>query len=233
MGCSCVSNRTCVRLSFTFAILSFVVAAVECFFATRQGFTAGTLSALALAVLGVACVVTLYSDERDKSPLFKWATRACFVATSLLLLWVTLLLAIQIATPSVDAAAFPTACQPGDKPNCCRLVPTALGARDTGNLSVPVFASGVSCGSVLQATTRFVAQNDARLLVANSSAQFVHAVFQTVTFGFRDDFYVRCERWPTNTTVLVQSESRLGYSDFGTNLARVEAFVAALKAAEQ
>jgi uncharacterized protein (DUF1499 family) len=57
----------------------------------------------------------------------------------------------------------------------------------------------------------------------------VEAYDRTFWFGFIDDVVVRVRPAPGGSRVDVRSVSRVGQHDFGTNAARVRAFLAAVK----
>ena len=59
----------------------------------------------------------------------------------------------------------------------------------------------------------------------------IEAVDTTFWFGFKDDVVVRVAAAPGGSRVDVRSLSRVGLSDVGTNAARIEKFLAALKTA--
>jgi uncharacterized protein (DUF1499 family) len=59
-----------------------------------------------------------------------------------------------------------------------------------------------------------------RAHIVSRTRNYIHAEYQTALLGFVDDV----EFWfePNTKTIHVRSASRLGYSDFGVNRARVE-----------
>jgi uncharacterized protein (DUF1499 family) len=212
-----------------FCALSIIVAIAEYAVAARHSFAAGVVSALSLVALSIVRVASLSSPETDAKPLQKWAVRALCGATIGVFAWCVLLLGVAAATPSRLYAAFPDACQPGDKPNCVRLVPGS--SKNNGNLTAPAFANA-TCDALLLATRRFALDQNAQIDTATSD--FVQATFVTRAFGFVDDFCVACNTSAASVATLsVQSESRLGYADFGANLARVSSFLRYLNATQQ
>ena len=60
-----------------------------------------------------------------------------------------------------------------------------------------------------------------RAEVVTVTDDYVHAVFRTPLFGFRDDVEFRLDA--TAGRIHVRSASRVGYSDFGANRRRVDA----------
>jgi uncharacterized protein (DUF1499 family) len=67
------------------------------------------------------------------------------------------------------------------------------------------------------------------IIASDPSAGRIEATATTFWFGFKDDVVVRVEAAPGGSRVDVRSLSRVGLSDVGTNAARIEKFLAALK----
>lgn len=70
---------------------------------------------------------------------------------------------------------------------------------------------------------------DGQARVETRSSDYLHAVFVSRIFRFRDDFEARLA--PEDRLIHVRSASRLGYSDLGANRKRVERLRAAYEAA--
>ena len=60
-----------------------------------------------------------------------------------------------------------------------------------------------------------------RVEIETSQPGYVHAVFRTAVFGFRDDVEFRIDE--ETRTIHVRSAARVGHSDLGANRGRVEA----------
>jgi uncharacterized protein (DUF1499 family) len=69
------------------------------------------------------------------------------------------------------------------------------------------------------------------IIASDPPAGRIEATDTTFWFGFKDDVVVRVEAAPGGSRVDVRSLSRVGLSDVGTNAARIEKYVAALKEA--
>lgn len=85
-----------------------------------------------------------------------------------------------------------------------------------------------------QAFDRALATARARgweIIASDPTAGRIEAVDTTFWFGFKDDVVVRVAAAPGGSRVDVRSLSRVGLSDVGTNAARIEKFLAALKTA--
>lgn len=67
-----------------------------------------------------------------------------------------------------------------------------------------------------------ILRNQSRCDVQSHSATYVHAVCKTPILRFRDDVEFMADMGVNPPVVHVRSASRLGYSDLGTNRARVE-----------
>jgi len=63
-----------------------------------------------------------------------------------------------------------------------------------------------------------------RTEVVEEDSEYLHVVFTTALFRFRDDVEFECD----GEVVHVRSASRVGYSDLGTNRRRVESIRRAL-----
>jgi len=71
---------------------------------------------------------------------------------------------------------------------------------------------------------------DAGWQIIDVSQNRIEATATTRWFGFKDDVVVRLSEEDGATRVDMRSASRLGKSDVGTNAARVDTFLNALKA---
>ena len=60
----------------------------------------------------------------------------------------------------------------------------------------------------------------ARTRIVNDSENYLHAEVTSGFFGFVDDLELHLR--PADRIIAVRSASRLGYSDFGVNRARIE-----------
>lgn len=69
------------------------------------------------------------------------------------------------------------------------------------------------------------------IIASDPSAGRIEATATTFWFGFKDDVVVRVEAAPGGSRVDVRSLSRVGLSDVGTNAARIEKYLAALRTA--
>jgi len=67
------------------------------------------------------------------------------------------------------------------------------------------------------------------IIASDPTAGRIEAVDTTFWFGFKDDVVVRIAAAPGGSRVDVRSLSRVGLSDVGTNAARIEKYLAALK----
>jgi uncharacterized protein (DUF1499 family) len=67
------------------------------------------------------------------------------------------------------------------------------------------------------------------IIASDPTAGRIEATDTTLWFGFKDDVVVRVEAAPGGSRVDVRSLSRVGLSDVGTNAARIEKYLAALR----
>jgi uncharacterized protein (DUF1499 family) len=100
-------------------------------------------------------------------------------------------------------------------PNC---VSSRADPSDAGHFIEPL------TGTTLAAVRAHVEQLP-RVTVKESSDTYLHVVFTTAFFRFKDDV----EFEPEGDVVHVRSASRMGHSDLGVNRKRVEAFRTALR----
>ncbi|WP_027966076.1 DUF1499 domain-containing protein [Halomonas halocynthiae] len=66
--------------------------------------------------------------------------------------------------------------------------------------------------------------------IASVNANQIEATASTRWFGFKDDVIIRLTQAPQGVLIDVRSASRLGKSDLGTNAARIQTYLEALKA---
>jgi uncharacterized protein (DUF1499 family) len=217
-----ISLPTVTRIWLVAAAVIGVAALLELSLAARVMHQAGVLSSLVTGVLTIVCGVLLH-DGADKKAVERpaivlWSVRFLYALTALLFAWLVLLAAVQLATHSVEAAQFPTACAWSDASSCVRIAPDSS-VNDNGTVSPP-FA--VSCAALLDASRRFVLDERGRLVALNATSSFLHATFCSSLMGFVSDFFVRC----VNATppLAVQCESRLQFNDLAANSARVDAY---------
>jgi uncharacterized protein (DUF1499 family) len=69
-----------------------------------------------------------------------------------------------------------------------------------------------------------------KILAADEAARRIEASDRSRWFGFTDDIVIRITPSGSGSRVDIRSSSRLGRSDFGVNAARIESFLAALRA---
>lgn len=73
--------------------------------------------------------------------------------------------------------------------------------------------------AALRSLVDFIAEQP-RATIETSADGYVHAVFRSALFRFRDDVELRLDR--EAGVIHVRSASRVGYSDLGANRARIE-----------
>ncbi|MEQ1930173.1 MAG: DUF1499 domain-containing protein [Parvularculaceae bacterium] len=101
---------------------------------------------------------------------------------------------------------------------------------DIGPLTVAadVEASAASARKVLAAMKMEVLADAA---LSDGAGRCIEAVYESLWYGFKDDFVVRLTPSERGTRIDVRSKSRVGGSDLGANAARVRKFMAAMDAA--
>lgn len=110
---------------------------------------------------------------------------------------------------------------PPRTPNC---VSSLVDPRDSGHWIAP-FALAGDPAEVL-GKIRAVIEAMPRAEVVAAETDYLHVVFTTALFRWRDDLEVQLD--PDAGVVHVRSASRVGRSDLGANRKRVEAIRAAL-----
>ena len=68
------------------------------------------------------------------------------------------------------------------------------------------------------------------IVAADDAAGRIEASDRSRWFGFTDDIVVRITPSGSGSRIDLRSSSRLGRSDFGVNAARIETYLAALRA---
>jgi uncharacterized protein (DUF1499 family) len=91
-------------------------------------------------------------------------------------------------------------------------------AQDAGHATKPLTYTGTR-ERAIEALVRII-ETTPRTRIVSRSQDYIYAEYQSALLGFVDDV----EFWfePGAKTIQVRSASRLGYSDFGVNRARVE-----------
>ncbi len=107
-----------------------------------------------------------------------------------------------------------------DKPNCV----CSEYAGDQDAFIKPVDLDGSSRAVVWPRIKQVIV--DMGGVVEKEKGGYLAATFKSPVFGFVDDFEVRFDK--TEHSLQLRSASRVGYSDFGVNRKRVEAFKKAL-----
>jgi uncharacterized protein (DUF1499 family) len=133
--------------------------------------------------------------------------------------WLTVYTANQNGKPSTEG--FPISC--GDRDYCVRI--TASGEDDQRQGFTPPIFSNTSLHELQSVIKNFVAAKSTKVI--SLSGNYSHSIYVTVFFGFIDDFYT--EVVAVNETALgvnIQSFSRAGTRDFGSNEKRVKSFLA-------
>jgi uncharacterized protein (DUF1499 family) len=91
-------------------------------------------------------------------------------------------------------------------------------AQDAGHAIAPLIYTGTR-ERAIEALVKII-EATPRTRIVSRSQDYIYAEYQSALMGFVDDV----EFWfePGAKTIQVRSASRLGYSDFGVNRARVE-----------
>lgn len=120
---------------------------------------------------------------------------------------------IPVLTPDPTINSFPLECP---KPtNCTRVADTQV--RGEG-LSVPIINSSII--DVKNSIVEYLNSQDTEILYDTDS--FIHVKFWTPLWRFMDDVSIKLFCNEDNQTVVwIQSQSRIGEGDFGTNERRV------------
>ena len=91
-------------------------------------------------------------------------------------------------------------------------------AQDAGHAIAPLTYTGTR-EHAIEALVKII-EATPRTRIVSRSQDYIYAEYQSALMGFVDDV----EFWfePGTKTIQVRSASRLGYSDFGVNRARIE-----------
>ena len=106
------------------------------------------------------------------------------------------------------------------KPNCVCSEPFD----DTENSVLPIRFSGTTEDALVQLREAIVAEGGA---ISEEATEYLAATFESRLFRFIDDVEFRIV--PDESIAHVRSASRVGYSDLGANLKRVEAIAKRLE----
>ena len=137
-------------------------------------------------------------------------------AGALLSVYLLLVAGITLAAPDKPWDAFPAGCP--RESNCTRVAD--YNVRGEGLAPLRLAAARDDVQTALEAWL----ENQPRTRILNSQEGFVHAVQRTAFFRFPDDFTFKLFCEGEETIIQVQSQSRLGVSDFGVNEKRVRGF---------
>ena len=137
-------------------------------------------------------------------------------AGALLSVYLLFVAGITLAAPDKPWDAFPAGCP--RESNCTRVADYSV--RGEGLAPLRLAAARDDVQTALEAWL----ENQPRTRILNSQEGFVHAVQRTAFFRFPDDFTFKLFCEGEETIIQVQSQSRLGVSDFGVNEKRVHGF---------
>ena len=137
-------------------------------------------------------------------------------AGALLSVYLLLVAGITLAAPDKPWEAFPAGCP--RESNCTRVAD--YNVRGEGLAPLRLAAARDNVQTALEAWL----EDQPRTRILNSQEGFVHAVQRTAFFRFPDDFTFKLFCEGEETIIQVQSQSRLGVSDFGVNEKRVRGF---------
>ena len=143
-------------------------------------------------------------------------TRGWKAAGALLAVYLVLVAGITLAAPDEPWDAFPADCH--RESNCTRVADQNVRGEGLAPMRVAATQDDV------QTTLLEWLEEQPRTRILNSQEGFIHAVQRTVFFRFPDDFTFRLACEGDETVIQVQSQSRLGVSDFGVNEKRVRDF---------
>ena len=102
----------------------------------------------------------------------------------------------------------------------CPNTPNCVNSQDTGRSTVAPLAFNDSPASAFARLKQIVASLP-RTRIVEATDSYLHAEVKSRIFGFVDDVEFLVD--PLAAQMHVRSASRIGYSDFGVNRARVEA----------
>ena len=189
---------------------------------------AAVWAAYAAAVAYPYLYSTCTAGRCDPAPaLEQWLRTAIYVLAAVLYAWVVILFAVRVAAPPPSPTAFPSACRGGaSAQNCARVVP---GEPNIGMAKHPAAAPLAlrTTRAALLAAVRAWARDQtlSRVLHDDPAAAFLHIRFLSVSFGFPDDLYASAACNGTSAVLSLQSQARLGKSDFGVNGNRLAALL--------
>ena len=101
----------------------------------------------------------------------------------------------------------------------CPDTPNCVSSQETGRSAVAPLSFNDSASDALTRLRRIV-ESLPRTRIVESTDSYLHAEVKSRIFGFVDDVEFLVD--PLAGKVHVRSASRVGYSDFGVNRARVE-----------
>ena len=214
------------------------------------GYRAGVLplnAALLLLLAGVvaslaALVWRVVATARRRGPQAGrgWAA-AVLLPAGVLAVPVTTLLAGVGAPPIHDVTT-----DPDDPPRFAAVAPLRAGAPNTLEHGGPQLAAaqraaypdlvpldvGSPAPDVLEAARAVAAELGWEIVAVDPAQGLLEATATTFWFGFKDDVAVRVRPSASGGAVVdVRSVSRVGVGDLGANAARIQAFLARLRAA--
>lgn len=118
---------------------------------------------------------------------------------------------------------FPKSCPSGSR-NCVMIGPEPYRSNEQFALR---FSADLS--TVMSEVNHWIREEPRANILGDWETQ-THAVFRTLWWRFPDDFIVNGHYENGQTILYVYSKSRLGVSDLGVNVARVNKFVSFMKA---
>jgi len=140
---------------------------------------------------------------------------------------VYILIVMGIQLKAVDVVippeAFPKSC-PEESRNCVMIGKYPYRSNGLTNLTF-----NADLPTVMAAVNQWI-EGEPRTTVIGQWETQTHAVFRTLWWRFPDDFIVKGKFEEGKTTLSVYSKSRLGVSDLGVNVVRVNKFVAHMTA---
>jgi uncharacterized protein (DUF1499 family) len=147
---------------------------------------------------------------------------ACFVPEAAMAAWLGDVLAGQPPATLGLRDGHLAACP--DKPNC-----VSSQASGDAHAVAPFAYAGDGVAAFDRLAAVVAAQERARVVTRRPG--YLHAEFRSKLMGFVDDLELASD--PASKVIHVRSASRLGYSDFGVNRARVDALRAAYDPGKQ
>ncbi|MDC3132869.1 DUF1499 domain-containing protein [Flavobacteriaceae bacterium] len=146
------------------------------------------------------------------------------VVAALVSVYVLIVIGIQLKAVDVliDPSKFPTGCPAGSQ-NCAFIGPEPH-RTDAG--TALYFQSDPD--TVMIEVKRWITTQPRTTIIGEWETQ-IHAVFRTFWWRFPDDFIVNVHCENGETLLYVYSKSRLGISDLGVNVNRVNKFISHFK----